>query len=206
MSANSSLACLRVWSMVDSGVRVSPAASPSTVKRLTPAPVRAATMIRSAVWPSSTNIFVPLSTQPSPVLRGLHGDAALVPLAGRLGEGERGDRLAGGDAGQEVLLGGVVTAVQQRVGGEHDGREVGGAEQRPAHLLEHDAELDEAVARARRTPRGWRGPAGPSARPSATRRRGRSRPRSPSAAGPRSRATCARGRTARSCAALPAPR
>ena len=66
MSANSSLACLRVWSMVDSEVRVRPAASPSTAKRLTPAEVRAPTMMRSAVWPSSTNIFVPLSTQPSP--------------------------------------------------------------------------------------------------------------------------------------------
>ena len=58
---NSSLACLRVWSMVDSGVRVRPAASPSTANRLTEPPTRAATMIRLAVWPSSTNIFVPES-------------------------------------------------------------------------------------------------------------------------------------------------
>ena len=59
MFENSSLACLRVWSMVDSAVRVRPAASPSTANRLTAPPARAATMIRSAVWPSSTNIFVP---------------------------------------------------------------------------------------------------------------------------------------------------
>ena len=38
--------------------------------------------------------------------------------------------------------------MQQRVGGEHDGREERGAQQRAAHLLEHDAELDEAVAGA----------------------------------------------------------
>jgi hypothetical protein len=59
--ANSSLACLRVWSIVLSAVRVRPAAPPSTANRLTPLSVRAATMIRFAVWPSSTNILVPVS-------------------------------------------------------------------------------------------------------------------------------------------------
>ena len=75
-------------------------------------------------------------------------DARLVPLAVRLGEGERGDGLARGDAGEVLGLGGVVAGVQQRVGGEHDGREVRGAQQAAAHLLEHDDELDVAVARA----------------------------------------------------------
>ena len=83
MSANSSLACLRVWSMVDSGVRVSPAASPTTVNRLTPAPVRAATITRSAVWPSRTNIFVPLSTQPSPCWVA----SIVMPLSSHLPDG-----------------------------------------------------------------------------------------------------------------------
>ena len=64
--ANSSLACLRVWSMVASGVRVRPSASPSTANSETPSPVRAATRIRLATWPSSTNIFVPSMVQPSP--------------------------------------------------------------------------------------------------------------------------------------------
>ena len=54
--------------MVDSGVRVRPDASPATWNRLTPASVRAATRIRSAVWPSSTNIFSPLIFQLSPSL------------------------------------------------------------------------------------------------------------------------------------------
>ena len=57
---------MRVWSMVDSDVRVRPAASPCTANRLTPAPVRAATRIRSAMWPSSTNDLVPEILKPSP--------------------------------------------------------------------------------------------------------------------------------------------
>ncbi len=52
--------------MVDSAVRVRPAASPGTWNRLTPAGVRAATSTRSAVWPSSTNDLVPEIFQPSP--------------------------------------------------------------------------------------------------------------------------------------------
>ena len=81
-------------------------------------------------------------------LGGGQGDAGLVPLAARLGEREGGDGLAAGDAGQVRGLGGLVTAVDQRVRGEHDGAEERGAQQRAAHLLEHDAELDVAVARA----------------------------------------------------------
>ncbi len=57
---------MRVWSMVGSGVRVSPAASPCTANSDTPAAVRAATMMRLATWPSMTNILWPFSTQPSP--------------------------------------------------------------------------------------------------------------------------------------------
>ena len=148
VSANSSLACLRVWSIVDSGVRVRPAASPSTANRLTPLPVRAATRIRFAVCPSSTKHLRAGEREAVAAGRGLGGDARLVPLARRLGEGQRGDRLAAGDAREVRLLGGVVARLQQRVGGEHHGREVRGAQQRPAHLLEHDAELDVAVARA----------------------------------------------------------
>jgi hypothetical protein len=56
---------------------------------------------------------------------GLHGDAALVPLAVGLGEGEGGDGLAAGDARQVRGLGGVVTAVDQGVGGQHDGEKNG---------------------------------------------------------------------------------
>ena len=78
----------------------------------------------------------------------LHGDPGFVPLARRLGERQRGLRLATGDAGQVRLLGRVVAALQQRVGGQHDRREERCAQQGAAHLLEHDSELDVAVARA----------------------------------------------------------
>ena len=87
----------------------------------------------------------------------------------------RGDRLAAGDARQVAPSWRASSPlVQQRVGGEHDGREERGAQQRPAHLLEHDAELDVAVARAAELLGDDAGPAGPSARPSATTRPGRS--------------------------------
>ena len=69
---NSRRACLRVWSIVGSGVRVRPAASPWTAKSETPAAVRAATMMRLATWPSMTNILWPSSTQPSPFFSALH--------------------------------------------------------------------------------------------------------------------------------------
>ncbi len=59
-------ACLRVMSMVASGVRVRPSASPSTRNSDTPLSVRAATSTKSAMWPSNTYIFVPDRVHPSP--------------------------------------------------------------------------------------------------------------------------------------------
>ena len=50
--------------------------------------------------------------------------------------------------GRCCLLRGVVAAVDQRVGREHDRGEVRRAQQRTAHLLEHDDELDVGVAGA----------------------------------------------------------
>jgi hypothetical protein len=58
--------------MVGSAVRVRPSASPLTPKSERPAEVRAATMIRSATCPSSTNILCPLMTQPSPLFSAAH--------------------------------------------------------------------------------------------------------------------------------------
>ncbi len=65
MSANSSRACLRVWSIVESGVFARPLASPSTANRLSPAPVRAATRMRPALCPSSTKLLWPDSVHAS---------------------------------------------------------------------------------------------------------------------------------------------
>ena len=60
---------MRVVSIVWSGVRVSPSASPATVKNEIPSvpvvpAVRATTTIWSATWPSITNIFSPVSVYP----------------------------------------------------------------------------------------------------------------------------------------------
>jgi len=68
---DSSFACFRVVSIVWSGVRVRPSASPATVKNMMPSvPVvparRATTTIVSAVKPSITNIFSPDSLNSPP--------------------------------------------------------------------------------------------------------------------------------------------
>ncbi len=105
-------------------------------------------MISEAVWPSSTKLLVPVRVKSLPEPLAARVMPGLVPLAGGLGEGDGGDGLAAGDAREVGGLGGVVAGVEQGVGGEHDRGEVRGAQQGAAHLLEHDAELDEAVARA----------------------------------------------------------
>src|SRR6476646_4169246 len=87
--SNSSFACLRVVSIVCSGVRVRPSASPATVKNMMPSvPVvpaaRATTTIVSAVKPSITNIFSPDSLNSPPTF----SDASIVmPAASHLPEG-----------------------------------------------------------------------------------------------------------------------
>ena len=82
------------------------------------------------------------------LLRGRALDPAEVPLPVVLGDGEGGDRLARGDAGQVALLGLVVARGEQRVGRQRHGREERRAQQGGAHLLEHDEQLDVGEARA----------------------------------------------------------
>src|SRR5581483_10454536 len=122
---NSSFACLRVWSVVASG-------DEDEIRRV----------------PVEHEHLRAVERVPVTRLRRLDRDAALVPTTALLGERERGDRLARRDPGQQLLLGGVVARVQQRVGGEHDRREVRRGQQGAAHLLEHDGELDVAEALA----------------------------------------------------------
>ena len=55
-----------------------------------------------------------------------------------------GRGLAEGDRRQQALLLGFGRGVHDRRRGQQGGGEIGRAEQGPAHLLEHDAELDEA--------------------------------------------------------------
>ena len=79
---------------------------------------------------------------PAPAGPGLH--TRLVPAPRLLQQGQRADPLAGGQARQQVLPGRLVRAAQQGLGGQRHARQVGRAQQRPAHLLEDDAELEVA--------------------------------------------------------------
>ena len=71
----------------------------------------------------------------------------LVPATVLLAQRERADLLTAREARQVLLFGGVVPGEQQRVRGEDAGGEVRRAQQRPAHLFQHDTELEEAEAR-----------------------------------------------------------
>ena len=105
---------------------------------------RATTTIWFAVCPSITNIFVPDSVQASPLPLASIVMPDGVPLAVRLGERERGDGLTGRDRGEQLVALRVGAGVDDRVRREAHGGEVRRAEQHASHLLEHDAELDEA--------------------------------------------------------------
>ncbi len=80
--------------------------------------------------------------------RGRQCDAVEVPATGVLGQRQGGDGLPGGDAREKVLLGALVPAGQKGVGGQGHRREVGGAQQGAAHLLEDHGELDVAESDA----------------------------------------------------------
>src|SRR5437763_873367 len=77
---------------------------------------------------------------------GLHGDPRRVPPAVRLGERERGDRLARRDAREQLALLSIGARVHDRVRRQHDRREVRRAQPDAPPPLEHDAELDEREA------------------------------------------------------------
>ena len=73
-----------------------------------------------------------------------HADGGLLPLPVGLGQRDGGDRLPGGDSGQVVLARLLVVRGQQQLGGHHRAGEERSAQQHPAHLLQDDAQLDEA--------------------------------------------------------------
>ena len=114
----------------------------------TPAAVRAATTIRLAMWPSMTNILWPFEHPAVARLGGGQLDPAEVPLAVVLGDGQGGDGLARGDAGQVALLGLVVARGRAARWRQRHRGEERRAQQRGAHLLEHDDQLDVGEARA----------------------------------------------------------
>ena len=81
-----------------------------------------------------------MTDSPAPLATSSTPDASQRPLGSVIAS--VGDGLARGDAGQQLglLLGGG--PVHDRARGEHDRGEERGAQQRGAHLLEHDPELD----------------------------------------------------------------
>ena len=143
--ANSRCACLRVWSRVGTGTRVRPGALPSTANRPIAGRVRAPTRMRSAMLAVGHVPLAAVQHPPGPAAAGPQSarpprpsgpacsSRASVPIA-----------LAGGQARQQVLPGRLVGAAQQRLGGQRHAGQVRRAQQRPAHLLEDDAELDVA--------------------------------------------------------------
>ena len=71
-----------------------------------------------------------------------------IPIAIEFGDRQRGAPRAARKVGQQARLLRLGAGVQDRIGGEHRGREIGRAEQRAAQLLGHDAKLDHAEAGA----------------------------------------------------------
>src|SRR5207245_7716151 len=90
----------------------------------------------------------PLEAEAGALGSRLQRDAGLVPTRALLGEGESRHRLARRDAGKErapLLLG---RAVADGAGPKAHRAEVRRAEQRAAHLLEHERDLDDAESLA----------------------------------------------------------
>ena len=141
-------------SIVDSGVRVRPSASPATVKNEMPSVPRRARGARDhddQVGDVTVDHEHLLARQRVAVAAPLVA-SIVMPAASHLPDGSVnasvGDRVARRDAGQQRLLLRVGAGREDRVGREHDRREVRRAQQHAAHLLEHDAELDEREALA----------------------------------------------------------
>ena len=110
---------------------------------------RATTTMRSAVKPSSTNIFSPESVKrpPSPSVASI-----VMPVTSHFPFGSVNASVAIVSPlampGRSSCFWSSVPDVEDRVRREHDRRVVRRAQQHPAHLLEHDAELDEREALA----------------------------------------------------------
>ena len=126
-------AIARVGSSVVIGSARSPGAPRSTANRPGPAVLRATTSTRSAIAPSMTKLFLPLSRQPHPPPHPLHSlgpgrDHGRVPRRVAFGRGQRGDGPPGGDAGQVPGAGRLVRRGEQRLGGEHHRGEEGRAQ------------------------------------------------------------------------------
>ena len=193
-----------------SGRRVTPFAFARSVKNERPsrrrARARAPRRRGPRCIPSTTNDFSPWSVQAVRCWRASSATPVRVPAPVRLGDRERRERLAARDARQERRLLRLVARVQDRVRRQHRPTRSTARRERAAHLLEHDAELDEAealpaVRLGNLHARQRRAPARAASRP-----RARSPRASPSAGASRRSATWSRGIAARRGEALPVPR
>ena len=166
----------------------------------------ATTRIRSATWPSMTNVLCPFSVQPSP-----DGVAARVTPSSShrpVSSVKASVAMVSPEAmpGSRYSLAALVARGEQGVGRQGHGREVRGAQQRRAHLLEHHDQLHVGEPRPAELLGDGQALQAELLGHLATTPPGRSPRWSPSAGGPRSRATCPRGSGGRTCGALPAPR
>ena len=145
---NSRRACLRVWSMVGSGVRDQPLGVALDPEERDPLPAARRHDDQVGDVPVDDEDLVPVedpavSARFRPAL-----DAAEVPPAVVLGDGQRPDGLPRRDPGEEVLLGPVVARGQHGVGRQGHGGEERGAQQRRTHLFEDHDQLHIGEARA----------------------------------------------------------
>ena len=150
VSANSSRACLRVWSMVASGVRVSPAASPFTANSDTPAvgAGRDQDQVGGVAVEHERLVAV---ERPAVARAGVAARVmpVVVPPARVLGEGQGGDGLARRrsraagtswpSSSPEVSRALAARATVEKYGAHSRAR---------AHLLEHHDQLDVGEAGA----------------------------------------------------------
>ncbi len=207
-------ACRRVWSMVGSATRVSPALSAGTTKRLTPVVARSSRRSRATTISRIGDVSVddeglgavqhevaavaPRHAPRSPL-------ASQRPLASREGEGRDASR-RWRSPGRYCCFCCLAAADEERVAGQTDGREERRAEQRRAHLLHQGDQLDvaesePAVLLGNDDRRSSRAPRRCAATP-----RGRSRRRSPSRRAPAPARSGRRESSAPPRAAPPAPR
>jgi hypothetical protein len=90
----------------------------------------------------------PGDDDPTVVGAGGQGERPRVPAGGLPVQRHRGLQRSAGDAREPALLLGRVPGELERMTGQHGRREVGRRDERAAHLLEHDPELDHTEPRA----------------------------------------------------------
>ena len=179
---------------VEAGVRLKVSSAAGTTNSPSvPESRRAATTTSSRSGAPSTCCLWPRSSQPSPSRSAVATTVQRVPAAA-LVQRQRAGRAARGHAGQEPVGLGRGARLAHDRGRTGSSRQEGPGRGGPAHLLQHDRQLDEAAAEAAQVDVDReRRPAEPGQRGRrGRRRRGRRRRRRAPARGGHSRASAAR--------------